>query len=537
MSLIKELAGEKQGDFRQFCLKNIILDNGKAYDPYGRPCMVEITDQLFIHPHLCIEKGEQTGFSTAFIAYCLYMVDQQRRNGIYFLPTDEFVSLFTPTRFDPTIERSSYLTSRLSHTDNRSAKQIGGNFLYVRGLKSKTGAISVPADFIAYDEVALTDKANLELAEGRIAASDLAHRRYFSAPLFEEDNIDEIFQQSDQRHWMMTCSSCRKDQIAEEHFPDNLVKPKGGQAFLACYHCGNPLDLARGVWVAKHPDRTERIGYRVPQLIIPGMNLDLAYDRTQDAVRRPSRMAQVKRSVCGVPAAGDMQPISDSVVTRVSTLDPYPLHSHSEQPTYMGIDMGDLCHLVIRQPAAPGKVRWIWFEVVSAEDIAAVAKVREQQFNVACTVVDAMPYKPESKKLVRGLQRQAAIHYFRGSDTKEGTEGDADRAVPMVTTDRDELIDEMVDELRAEPPFALLPQPRDEQQERLMGIVRRQLKKLVKEERETPNGKVVSYKDGTENHFGLAMTYALIAQRIHHVTNFDYQPAVSRRAAFPKGAY
>ena len=535
--LLRELLGEKQGDFREFCLKHIVLDNGKPYDPYARPCMRAITDQLFIHPHIAIEKGEQTGFSTKFIAYDLYLTDQLRRNVIYFLPTDEFVGLFTPTRFDPIIERSPYLKSRLQNTDNKSAKQIGNNFLYIRGLKSKSGAISVPADVICFDEVALTDKANLELAEGRISASDLAWRRYFSAPLFEEDNIDEIFQQSDQRQWVMTCPACNREQVAEEHFPDNLVKPKGQHAFVACYHCGKPLDVGNGRWVAKHPERTERLGYRVPQLIIPGINLDLAYDRTQDAIRRPSRMAQVMRSVCGIPAAGDMQPLSDAILTRAASYDPYPLATWSEQPTFMGIDMGDLCHIAIRQPAGPGRARWIWFEVVSAEDVVEVAARREQEFNVVSTVVDAMPYKTESKKLVRALKRQAAIHYFRGTETKEGTEGDGDRAVDVVTTERDELIDEVVDELRAEPPLALLPQPMSTDQERLMNTVRRQLKKLVKEERETPTGKVVSYRDGVENHFGLAMTYALIAQEVHKVTRVEYRSVIPRRSRFGKGAY
>lgn len=539
MTLLRDLLGEKQGDFREFCKKNIVLDNGQPYDPYGRPCMKEITDNLFLHPHMATEKGEQTGFSTLFIAYCAYLVDQMKRNTIYFLPTDEFVSLFTPTRFDPTFERSPYLKSRLQNLDNKNSKQIGANFLYIRGLKSKTGAISVPADVIVYDEVALTDKANMELAEGRIAASDLAWRRWFSAPLFEEDNIDEIFQQSDQRHWVITCSNCRREQIAEENFPDCLVKPAGQRAVVACYHCGKPLDVGLGTWVAKHSERLERLGYRVPQLIIPGMNLDLAYDRTQEALRRPSKMAQVMRSVCGIPAAGNMQPIGDTVIRRVSEAEPFYLQTHSERPTWMGIDMGDICHIAIRQLDGNQRGRWIWFQEVPESDLVALVIQLEQRYNVRGTVIDAMPYKPSSKKVVKVLKNWAAIHYFRGSELKETEEGEGAQEVTVVLSEREDSIDAMVDELVAEPPLAFLPQPRDAQQEIVLKSVHRQLKKLVREERQTANGKILAYKDGVENHYGLAMTYACLAQTMHRdVGPINYESALSRRTGgFTKGAY
>lgn len=515
MSLLQSLIGERQGDFLKYCERHIVLDNGQPYNPTSRPCMAEVVEQSFLHPHLAIEKGEQTGLSTLFIAYALFLCDQHRRNTIYFGPTDEWIKTFTPTRFDPVIERSEYLSGRLRGSDQVGLKQIGTNFLYLRGLRTKTNVVSVPADALLFDEVALLDKENMEVAEGRLSASEIAWRRYFSAPLYEEDVIDEIFKASDQRAWMVKCIHCNHHQATEEHFPGNLVE-RAGAVFVACCNCGKALDVGRGEWVAQKPDRTkDRLGYRIPQLIMPGLNLRFAYDRVQEALRKPSKMAQVKRSVAGIPDSGNLQPINDAVIKRVSEVEPFHLHTRSEIPCFMGIDMGDICHIAIRQPVGNGRVRWVYFEEVRSEDLLGRAWSLEREFRVRGTIIDAMPYKPDSKKIVRALQTWAAIHYFRGDDLKESSEGEDDREVRVVLSDREDSIDEMVDELIAEPPFALLPLPTDLDEENLLRSLHRQLKKLVRDEVVTHQGKRLEYKHGVENHYGLAMTYARLAEIMH----------------------
>ncbi|MFZ5826514.1 MAG: phage terminase large subunit family protein [Bacillota bacterium] len=539
MSLVQDLVGKRQGSFLDYCRQHIQLDNGQPYDPTNRAPMREIVDQIFEHPHITIEKGEQTGLSTLFIGYNLYGTDVLRRNCIYFGPTEEWIKTFTPSRFDPVIQRSEYLSSRLRGTDQVGLKQIGTNFLYLRGLKTKTSAVSVPADILSFDEVALLDKENMELAEGRLSASELAYRRYFSAPLYEEDIIDELFKASDQRAWMVKCIHCGYHQVTEEHFPGNVVK-RNDAVFVACDRCGKPLDVGLGEWVAKHPDRSkDRLGYRIPQLIMAGINLSFAYDRIQEALRKPSKMAQVRRSVAGIPDSGNMQPVNDAVIKRVTEFEPYYLQTRSDIPTFMGIDMGDLCHISIRQPLPNGQRRWVWFQEVPEADLAEVAERLEQDFNVRGTIIDAMPYKPTSKKIVRRLQRWAAIHYFRGDELEASEEGAGDKRVEVVLSEREDSIDGMVDELIAEPPVALLPGPRDTVQELVIRAVHRHLKKLVREEKTTPRGKVLQYKDHVENHFGLSMVYAMLAEEMHKDTGpVKYESVAGRRSGgFSKGAY
>jgi hypothetical protein len=160
-SLLNELVGQDSGKlpFEEYCQQHIILDDKSPYNVLSRAFMKEIMESAFSHPHLTISKGAQTGFSTFFLANSFFMVDKMAANIIYYLPTDKMANRFGQTRLDPYVERSKYLKSRLFGTDQAGLKQIGTHFFYILGLVSKTGAISIPADMILFDEVAQIGRA------------------------------------------------------------------------------------------------------------------------------------------------------------------------------------------------------------------------------------------------------------------------------------------------------------------------------------------------------------------------------------------
>lgn len=545
MNLLKELVGDSGGtqDFVEYCRRHIVLDNGQPYDPVARAPMAEIVKDYNAHPYIVIEKGAQTGFTTQAIAHNLYLVDVKRRNVIYYLPTDRMANRFGPTRFDPYIDRSPYLRDRVAGTDQAGLKQIGTHFLYVLGLWGKSGAISIPADAITFDEVALINPENMDLAQDRIAASDLAWQRYFSVALFPEDGIDELFNQTDMRRWFVRCGSCRREAPVEEDFPENMVKAEG-RVLLVCPKCGNPLDVAAGRWVAEHPDRTDRRGYRVPQLIIPGLNLDLIWSRWQKVKDKPSKRATFNRSVLSIPDSGNMQPVGPEVLRRVDEAGDYYWQDRSDEITGIGIDMGDRAHVAIATPYGLDGIRLLALFEIDVEDAAELVKALETPYNVGALVVDAMPYKTESKKIVRGLQRaRGYIQYFKGAGLQEDEEGEDDRAVNVVKVDREESLDETTDLFAATPPLALLPKPRTPAEEQVLKQVKTHLKKLVKEKVGEETGEpVIRYKRNVENHFGMAINSARIALylavgRSRRVGPTEYTTVAPRRVRFREGTY
>jgi hypothetical protein len=544
-SLLKEIVGTATdtSDFATYCRKHIVLDNGQPYDPCGRAAMREIVEAYSEHPHITIEKGAQTGFSTLAIAHTLHLVDAGKRNVIYYLPTDRMASRFGATRFDPYVERSSYLQERLRGTDQAGLKQIGTHFMYVLGLWGKSGAISIPADALLFDEVALLDPHNMELAQDRISASTLGWQRYFSVALFPQDGIDELFESTDKRRWMVRCPSCGREAVVEDEFPENFCYQAGSGAFLVCTKCGARLDVEDGRWVAEHPDRSARRGYRVPQLIIPGLRLDLIWDRWEKAKDKPSKRAIFNRSVLAKPDSGNMQPVSPEVLERVTAASDYYWQDRSDEVTGVGIDMGDRAHVCIAAPYGAEGMRPLAFYEVDVEDLVEVVKALEEPYNVGALVIDAMPYKTESKKVVRSLAKaRGYIQYFRGAGLSEGEEGEDDRQVAVVKVDRDESLDETTDLFATNPPMAFLPKPRTAQEEQLVRRVRTHLLKLTKEETGEEDGSpVISYKRNVENHFGMALNSARIALYLavgrSRKTGPTEYTTVARRRITGKGAY
>lgn len=515
MSILKELVGQSQKglDFQQYCHEHIILDDKTPYNVMNRAFMEEIAEAIFSHPHITISKGAQTGFSTLFLAHGFYMVDILSANLIYYLPTDKMANRFGQTRLDPYVARSKYLQSRLMGTDQAGLKQIGTHFFYMLGLVSKTGAISVPADEVIFDEVALINRENMDLAQDRILASKLGWQRYFSAPLFEEDGIDELYRESDMRKWVVTCLNCKRESIVEEEFPDNVrdERKSKGRIYLACVKCGKPLDVYNAQWVPEHPERDHR-GYRVPQLAIKDTRLDLIWDRWTKAQGKPAKLARFSRSVLGIADSGNMQPITGKVLELVETSSNYHFQDRSDEVCAMGIDMGDRAHAAVLAPLGEEGFRIIAAFHVDVEDLLGLIPVWEEAYSLGALIIDAMPYKTESKRVVRTLKKATGfIQYFK-TTYKETTEGEDEKEVRVIQVDRDESLDETTSLFALNPPQALLFKPRSVEEEKVLEEIKRHLKKLVKEEIVGPDGqKRISYKRNVENHYGMAINSARLA--------------------------
>lgn len=543
--LIKDLIGERQAglDFAEWMHKNVRLDDGRPWDMSKRRALTEIVGN-FDHRLMTILKGAQTGFSTLFLGFAMYLLDQLRRNAIYFLPTQKMSDRFSTTRMDAFVNRSEYLRSRLKGTDQTGLKEIDTHFLYFVGLQSVLGAISIPSDGNLYDEVDLIDPENLEWSLDRVAASDLALLRYFSVGMFPGIGIDERYQDGDQRKWHVRCQSCRHEQIVEDEFPGNMVT-RDGKVCLACIKCGKPLDVNQGHWVADHPERSQdHISYRVPQLIMPGLNLQLIWDRWQRAQNKPSKLAKFKCSVLAKPDGGNMQPVTDEVLARVKQASDYYVHDRWEETcTGIGIDMGDKAHVAIVAPLGSEGIRPLFFEELDVEDLPSRVPELEQAFNAAALCIDAMPYKTTSKQIVRSLKRATGfIQYFRGADIKDSEEGEGARAVRVVTVDRDESLDETAGMFGTTPPLALLPKPRTVAEEATLKIVEQHLKALVKEQEKNGDDSPAHFKRNVANHFGMALNSARIALWLATGRGLaagpvEYIPVMHRRARFEKGAY
>ena len=188
---------------------------------------------------------------------------------------------------------------------------------------------------------------------------------------------------------------------------DAHLRRGNGQVALVCVRCGRPLDVNNGHWVAQRPERTpSHVSFRVPQLIMPGLNLSFIWDRWEKAQHKPSKLAKFKCSVLAKPDGGNMQPITDEVLQRVKLTSDYYWHDRwYDTVTGIGIDMGDRAHIAVVAPFGSEGIRCLHFEEIDVDDLVERTRHLEQAFNAGALVVDAMPYKTTAKQVVRSLKR------------------------------------------------------------------------------------------------------------------------------------
>ncbi len=143
---------------------------------------------------------------------------------------------------------------------------INGGLLFTRrNGKTVWSGNSVPIDFEVFDELDEAPQNAVDMAQERMAHSDVGHQLYLSNPTLPDYGIDKLFQQTDQQYFLLKCRHCNEYNNLVDTFPDCLGIVKG-QTLRICKKCGKELDPAYGEWVAKRPSITEKRGRQYSQL-------------------------------------------------------------------------------------------------------------------------------------------------------------------------------------------------------------------------------------------------------------------------------
>ncbi|MBN1460102.1 MAG: phage terminase large subunit family protein, partial [Armatimonadetes bacterium] len=227
---------------------------------------------------MVIRKAAQMGASEYAISRALHFADVHGGTVIYYFPSDHDVREFSKDRFAPAIMESDYLRSRIRDTDTAGLKQIGIGSVYLRGALSRPRMKSVPADFLVFDELDEIKPNNYELATKRLGHSEYGYQLLVSTPSYPLFGIDEAFEETDQRHWLLLCEHCRRWWCLEDLFLEHhgakesvrheiiFVEGEPGREELICVRCGGRLHPSRGAWVARRPDQT-RHGYHLSKFM------------------------------------------------------------------------------------------------------------------------------------------------------------------------------------------------------------------------------------------------------------------------------
>lgn len=355
-----------------------------------------------------VVKCAQIGLTTTTIAYFLAALATQKKfNVIYALPTAGDAAKLTTTKVDPMISGSERLRNLLSKDVNSvELKKIGNNFLFTRGSKSDTAALSVSADCFVADEVDRSDPEVLKQFRSRLQASELALIRQFSTPTIAGIGISKEAEASRRYRSMATCSCCGHKWLPTY---DNDIRVPGftgellditkhtikdirwQEAHWCCPNCGrNPkLRAANLEWVCENPLDNYEANTRYVNPVTCCEVLKASYlVRTYTEYDKKSEW---RNQVLGEVAEDKNEQLNtgdlDAALVQADL--------SSSEVHYLGVDMGLICTFTVGRLLITGELLIVKRILAGISQFTEVRNNLIQQYRCIVSVHDAYPYTSE----------------------------------------------------------------------------------------------------------------------------------------------
>ncbi len=532
-------------DFMSWCKEKIFI-RGNPWSLDRHEYLREIYQALETEPYFVARKAVQVGLTTAVLAEGLYRCDKHGMTVVYFMPTGGLGADVSDDRVGRMLSESPDLEAATKERgrrgrDNKGLRHIGAGAIYMRGLFAETHVASIDADLVALDEIDIADQENRQDAVGRVEHSELQHIREICRPTVPEYGIDEIFQRSDQRYYHLICPECGErtcldlalDNTGRVPIPQAFMRVPDGAAWAApgqeyyrgCLSCQAPLDMSAGEWIPENPGARIR-GYHVSALYtqVQSPHYPDPADRIMALIADADttrKRRYVVTSIFGLPFGAGARRVTDKMLNRATGSHGF----RSGDASYIGVDQGDILHVVVAEKNAMGAL-----EIIGAyiTDLWADLFDIYERHNGVMFVGDAMPEKSEMRRTAIELDGYIC-YYSRGKALTEGEEaGPRDTTVKKLTIDRADSLDETVRGLDEQ--AILLPNPKHLDDEELVTHekVRGQLKRLTKVLKEDAQGITRwEYAKGVPNHFGMALNYARLAAEIGGAGEVEmYSPSI-----------
>lgn len=250
-----------------------------AEAPYQREPMDVIGNPAI--PLVILKWSSQVGKTQILTLYLGYIIDQDPGPILNVQPTLELAEAFSKDRIAPALRDTPRLRNKVKDIRSRSSdntllrKGFSGGQLTLAGANSPAGLAARAIRYLQLDEVdrfpasAGKEGSPSSVAESRTSTFSNAKIIKASSPTIEgESEIEEAYQQSDQREYWVPCPHCQHEQLLVfggrdlEHGLKWEKLPNGDvHAYYVCEACGAISEeadkrwmLAHGRWIAGKPE-------------------------------------------------------------------------------------------------------------------------------------------------------------------------------------------------------------------------------------------------------------------------------------------
>lgn len=416
-------------------------------------------------PFISVQKAAQMGFSVAGLIKALYMVDSERTDVLYILPTATLASDFAKARLDQIVALSPDLRDMFIGSNNVGLKTTADHaHIFIRGSIAESGLVSVPVGVAIVDEYDRCNTAAMSLVLERLAAHEQKHFFGLSTPTLPNYGINEQYMLGTMEKFRFPCPSCGKKiellwpdciEICGEHSTDIDCH----RSYLKCPECGGKLPhenkqewLAKAYWEATQQAHGHR-SFHLNQMYSPGTSpgeLAVAYFKGQSD---DAAQVQFVNQKLGEPHLLEGARLTQAIINEClgdhRMEDPRP--EVADRMIVMGVDVGTFLDIIISEylydrdpgyePHLNSVCKVLWAGRLAGSDFSVLDRLmHEWQIQYAC--IDFQPETNLAKAFCRRFPgHSSVVQYRKGTKGHEVKETQDDERVSILTIDRTAFLD------------------------------------------------------------------------------------------------
>lgn len=287
--------------------------------PYQAPVLDAISDPR--NEAVLFVAASQGGGKTEILLNAIgYFVDADPCPQLIVTANVEMAEALSKDRLAPMIRETPSLAAKIKDPRSRDSgntirhKEFAGGHSTLVGSNSPSGLAMRPVRFLGCDEIdrwaqsAGTEGNPRAIAEARTTAFWNAVKLYVTSPGMKKTSESwALWQESDQREWMVPCPDCGHEQRltwAHVHCEKNELGAYDTRtAVYGCMQCGSAWTdaqrwkaSARGRYVAMAPF-TGTAGFRLPALAVIGRRLEEIFKKWLRAQGNPEKQKAFDNTV------------------------------------------------------------------------------------------------------------------------------------------------------------------------------------------------------------------------------------------------